>query len=102
MAWLTLLLFLPWFGLLGTLFWCYPRQPRDRARRLFDTATLLLALGLSIAGMLWGYADGGVEAGERSIWRHVLAVLYAYGGFLAVLAIAIPLRGRWLQGRRSV
>ncbi|MBD9369656.1 hypothetical protein [Xanthomonas sp. XNM01] len=99
MAWLTLLLFLPWFGLLGTLYWCYPRTPRDRARRLFDAATLLVALALSIAGMLFGFADGGAEAGERSIWRHVLAVLYAYGGFLIVLAFAIPLRARWLHGR---
>ena len=30
MAWLSLLLFLPWFLLLGSLYWLFPRQPRTR------------------------------------------------------------------------
>ena len=29
MAWLSLLLFLPWFLLLGGLYWLFPRQPRS-------------------------------------------------------------------------
>lgn len=102
MAWLSLLLFLPWFALLGALYWVYPRTPRPLARRAFDTAVLMLALVLSIAGMLWGYSEGAADARSGPIWRQVLAVLYAYGAFLAVLALAIPLRMRlmdaWRQG----
>lgn len=94
MAWLSLLLFLPWFALLSALYWFYPRTPRPLSRRAFDTAVLMLALVLSIAGMLWGYAEGAADTHSGPIWRQVLAVLYAYGAFLAVLALAIPLRMR--------
>lgn len=96
---LTLLLFLPWFALLGALYWCYPRRPRPAARRAFDAAVLVLALALSIAGMRLGYADGAADPGAGPIWRQVLAVLYAYGAFLVVLAVAVPLRMRLLAGR---
>lgn len=94
MAWLSLLLFLPWFAVLGGLYWLFPRNPRPPARRAFDAAVLVLALVLSIAGMHYGYNEGVAYANAGPIWRHVLAVLYAYGAFLAVLAIAIPLRTR--------
>lgn len=101
MAWLSLLLFLPWFALLGALYWFYPRTPRPLARRAFDALVLLLALGLSIAGMLWGYAEGVADTHSGPIWRQVLAVLYAYGAFLAVLSLAIPLRMRLMAGWRQ-
>nr|KAJ9616241.1 hypothetical protein H2204_013915 [Knufia peltigerae] len=83
MAWLSLLLFLPWFILLGSLYWLFPRQPRTARRRLFDGATLALALALSIVAMLWGHHIGLVQPGAGPIWPQVLAVLYAYGAFLA-------------------
>ena len=35
MAWLSLLLFLPWFCVMGALYWWFPRQPRHRTRTLF-------------------------------------------------------------------
>jgi len=101
MAWLSLLLFLPWFALLGTLYWCYPRTPRPLARRVFDAVVLLAALALSIGGMHWGYGAGAADTRGGPIWRQVLAVLYAYGAFLAVLAVAIPLRMRLLAGWRA-
>ena len=101
MAWLSLLLFLPWFALLGALFWFYPRTPRNAARQAFDSATLLLALVLSILGMHWGYGQGAADAHSGPIWRQVLAVLYAYGAFLAVLALAVPLRMRLLPRWRT-
>ncbi|RRN56295.1 hypothetical protein EIM48_07090 [Pseudoxanthomonas sp. SGNA-20] len=94
MAWLSLLLFLPWFAVLGGLYWFFPRTPRPRARRAFDAIVLVLALVLSIGGMHWGYHEGLAYSGAGPIWRQVLAVLYAYGAFLAVLALAIPLRMR--------
>jgi hypothetical protein len=99
MAWLSLLLFLPWFALLGALYWFYPRTPRPVGRRAFDTVVLALSLVLSIAGMHWGYRMGAADHGSGPIWRQVLAVLYAYGAFLAVLSLAIPLRMRLMAGR---
>lgn len=98
MAWLSLLLFLPWFVLLGGLFWLYPRQRGVCRRRCFDTAALALALLLSVLAMQWGYRVAGAEAaaGVGRIWPQVVAVLYAYGAFLAVLAVALWLRPRWV------
>ncbi len=101
MAWLSLLLFLPWFALIGVLYWCYPRRPRPAARRLFDAVVLLLALVLSVAGMHWGYAEGVADASSGPIWRQVLAVLYGYGAFLAVMTVAVLWRRHLLAGRWS-
>jgi len=101
MAWLSLVLFLPWFVLLGTLFWLFPRQPRGTARRLFDGAALLLAFALSILAMLWGHHIGVVQHDAGPIWRQVLAVLYAYGAFLAVMVAALLLRTPWLAARAT-
>ncbi|WP_312326986.1 hypothetical protein [Stenotrophomonas sp.] len=101
MAWLSLVLFLPWFILLGTLYWMFPRQPRDTARRLFDGAALVLAFVLSIAAMLWGHHIGVVQSDAGPIWRQVLAVLYAYGAFLGVMVAALLLRGSWLAQRAT-
>ncbi|MEW6385689.1 MAG: hypothetical protein AB1514_17375, partial [Pseudomonadota bacterium] len=66
-------------------------------RRLFDGTTLLLAFALSIVSMLWGYRIGVMQPGAGPIWPQVLAVLYAYGAFLAVLVLALLLRPRWLD-----
>jgi hypothetical protein len=101
MAWLSLLLFLPWFVLLGALYWLFPRQPRDAARRWFDGLALLLAFVLSIVAMLWGHHIGVVQSDAGPIWRQVLAVLYAYGAFLAVMVAAILLRTSWLAQRAT-
>ena len=95
MAWLSLLLFLPWFVLLGSLYWLFPRQPRDARRRLFDGISLGLAFALSILAMLWGHRIGQVQPAAGPIWPQVLAVLYAYGAFLAVLVLALLLRRRF-------
>ena len=94
MAWLTLLLFLPWFAVLGGLFWAFPRQPRTPRRRLVDAALLFVALAVSIAAMLWGYDSGQQTPWAGAIWRQVVAVLYAYGAFLGVMVAALSLRRR--------
>ena len=98
---MSLLLFLPWFALLGALYWLFPRQPRDAARRWFDGLALLLAFVLSIVAMLWGHHIGVVQSDAGPIWRQVLAVLYAYGAFLAVMVAAILLRTPWLAQRAT-
>ena len=96
MAWLSLLLFLPWFCVMAALYWWFPRQPRNRIRTMFDASMLLLALVASIGFMLWGYHVGDNEVAE-GLWKQILAVLYAYGGFLAVMVLALLLRPRVLH-----
>jgi len=99
MPYLALILFLPWFLLLGSLFWLFPRQPRNARRKGFDVATLGIAFLLSFFGMRWGYALGLADVGTGAIWKQVLATLVAYGAFLVVLTIAIPLRTWFLRHR---
>jgi hypothetical protein len=94
MPYLALILFLPWFAILGALFWIYPRQPRTAARRAFDSVTLLVAGAGSFLGMLWGYANASIESG--AIWKQVLATLIAYGVFLGVMTVALVVRHRLL------
>jgi membrane-associated protease RseP (regulator of RpoE activity) len=100
MPYLALILFLPWFLVLGALFWLLPRQPRNARRKAFDMATLVVALALSFAGMRVGYALGAADLASGAIWKQVLATLVAYGAFLFALTLAVPLRGWWL-GRDS-
>jgi hypothetical protein len=99
MPYLAVILFLPWFLLLGSLFWLFPRQPRNARRKAFDVATLVIAFVLSFVGMQWGYALGLRDVGTGAIWKQVLATLVAYGAFLFVLTMAVPLRGWWLSRR---
>ena len=101
MPYLALILFLPWFLLLGALFWLFPRQPRNPRRKAFDIATLIIAFVLSFIGMQWGYALGLADVGTGAIWKQVLATLVAYGAFLAVMFIAVALRIWWLQQRNA-
>jgi hypothetical protein len=100
MPYLALILFLPWFLLLGALFWLFPRQPRNSWRRRFDLVALLVAFVLSFAGMQWGYALGLADVGTGAIWKQVLATLVAYGAFLAAIFVAMVLRS-WLLARRA-
>lgn len=92
MAWLSLLLFLPWFVVLGGLYWWFPRQPRGRHRQWFDAGVLIVALLLSTVAMHQGYALGVADVHAGPIWKQVLSVLYAYGAFLAIISAAILLR----------
>jgi len=97
MAWLSMLLFLLWFCVLSALYWHFPRQPRNTARRQFDSSALALAFMVSISTMHWGYATAKSWAGSGPLWQHIMAVLYAYGGFLAVITLALCLRLRCLR-----
>lgn len=99
MPYLALILFLPWFLLLGALFWLFPRQPRTTQRKVFDIATLAGAFALSFIGMQWGYKLGLADVGSGAIWKQVMATLVAYGAFLAVLVLAMPLRFWFLRRR---
>lgn len=100
MPYLAIILFLPWFLLLGALFYLFPREPRTSRRRRFDLVALLVAFVLSFAGMQWGYALGLADSGTGAIWKQVLATLVAYGAFLIVLVVAVPLRA-WFLARKN-
>jgi hypothetical protein len=92
---LTLILFLPWFAILGTLFWCYPRKPRNAARRLFDTLSLLVALAAFLASIYWSYDNA--DLGHGKLWPQILATALGYGVWLGVMTVAFFVRRSWLQ-----
>lgn len=100
MPYLALILFLPWFLLLGSLFWLFPRQPRNARRKGFDLAVLAVAFVLSFIGMQWGYALGAADVGTGAIWKQVLATLVAYGAFLMSMLVAVAVRA-WFLSRST-
>ncbi|GAB3308085.1 hypothetical protein [Luteimonas notoginsengisoli] len=91
---LGLILFLPWFLILGVLFWLFPRQPRHLLRRLFDLASLALATAAFLVSLHWAHDYANPQHGH--MWRQILATSVGYGVFLGVLLLAVLLRwGLW-------
>ncbi|GAA5070265.1 hypothetical protein [Lysobacter panacisoli] len=95
---LALILFLPWFAILGVLFWMFPRHPRHAARKLFDGIALLLAFTAFVLSLYWSHASADPVYGR--MWQQVLATAVGYGVFLAVLTAAFFVRRRWLRRHR--
>ncbi|BAV96378.1 hypothetical protein [Lysobacter enzymogenes] len=93
---LALILFLPWFAILGALFWLYPRRPRNPARKLFDAVALAVSACAFVLAVHWAHLHAGRNYG--AMWPQILATSLGYGVFLAVLALAVVLRWRWLRG----
>lgn len=93
---LALILFLPWFAILGALFWLYPRRPRNPARKLFDAVSLAVSVCAFVLAVHWAHLHAGREYG--AMWPQILATSLGYGVFLAVLTVAFVLRRRWLRG----
>lgn len=98
---LALILFLPWFAILGSLFWLYPPQPRTRARRMFDVASLLVAVIAFVIAIRWGHAIAEPTGTAGNIWRQVVATAVGYAVFLGVVTAAFFIRRRWLRGPRT-
>jgi hypothetical protein len=95
---LALLLFAPWFGILGWAYWNYPRRHvAAGGTRRFDAAVLLVSLLLSVLAMRWSYARS--YHGGGSMWPQVLATISAYHAFLLVLAAGWLLRPRLFRRR---
>ena len=94
---LALILFLPWFVILGALYWIYPRQPRHGARRAYDAAALVLAVAAFVLAMYWGHASADPRYG--GMWKQVLATSVSYAAFLGVLALAFWLRAGLIRNR---
>ena len=90
---LALILFAPWFAILGWAYWNYPKSHEvSPARRRLDIIALLAAVALSAAAMHWSYFLPFEHAGP--IWPQVIATLAGYHVFLLVLAIAFCWRSR--------
>ena len=87
---LPLLLFLPWFLILATLFWVYTRQPRGFARRLYDLGAILASLAVFVASLYWMHDIADPAHGR--MWRQILATAVGYGVFLAAMLLAVVLR----------
>jgi hypothetical protein len=94
---LTLILFLPWFLILATLFWLYPRQPRGVARRLYDLAAVVASLALFVASLHW--LQDIADPAHGRMWRQILATAAGYGVFLGAMLAAFVLRTLLLQRR---
>ncbi|NUS39052.1 MAG: hypothetical protein HOQ02_08515 [Lysobacter sp.] len=97
---LALILFAPWFLILAVLYWLYPRQPRDGARRVFDGVALLAAFAAFIASEHW--AHGSATRVHGTMWPQILATSVGYGVFLLVLTVAVFVRRAWLRRRASM
>ena len=93
MSFLALILFAPWFALLGWVYWAFPRSHVvSPARRRFDAGVLATALAATIGAMLVAYRMPWTNTG--SLWPQVIATLAAYHAFLLVLGVGWFLRGR--------
>jgi hypothetical protein len=91
MRWLAIILFAPWFAILVWAYWVFPKSlPRTLARRGFDAAAIVLALGISAWVMLGSYHLS--EGTGGAIWKQVAASTGIYGAFLGVLLIAVLVR----------
>jgi uncharacterized membrane protein len=99
---LALILFLPWFTVLVSLFWLHPRAPRDRARRLFDLASIAVALLAFVLVVRWAHGYAVPTGSAGNIWRQVLATISGYAVFLAVMVAAWFARRRWLRARARI
>lgn len=87
---LTLILFLPWFLILGTLYWLFPRKPRNAARVLYDIAALAASVALFLWSVYWSMDNADMQYGK--LWPQILATALGYGVFLAALGLAFGLR----------
>ena len=84
---LALLLFLPWYAVLGWLFWRMRGSGGSAVRRL----TVLAIIGASLlsAGIAGVWAYHHADASVGAIWKQVLACAVGYAAFLVGLVAGI-------------
>jgi hypothetical protein len=96
---LALVLFAPWFAIIGWVFWNFPKSHAiTPSRRRLDIAALVSAVVLSTIAMRWSYFLPFENAGP--IWSQVIATLAGYHVFLAVLLVAFLIRRRKFKAAR--
>lgn len=91
---LTLILFLPWFLILGWVYVAFPKAPRNRARKAFDAIALFAASAAFMASVYWSFLHADPYYGR--MWKQILATALSYGVFLGVLGLAFVVRSYWL------
>jgi len=96
---LALILFLPWFLILGALYWIYPRKPRSPRRRAFDVLALATSTLAAALGMWWGIGNADPHYG--AMWAQIVATSVSYGLYLLVMTGAILARHLWITGPRA-
>jgi hypothetical protein len=93
MNFLAIVLFLPWFAIIGFAYWHLPLGlPRPVPRRVFDITALLLGIGVASIAALVAMTIQWQDAGR--IWPQVAAVLFAYAAFLTIVLLAAGIRQR--------
>ncbi|QIK80458.1 hypothetical protein G7069_01875 [Lysobacter sp. HDW10] len=91
---LALVLFAPWFAIVGSLYWHFPRQPRNSRRRVLDALALCVATVVFVLSTWWAFhhADG-----THRLWKQVFATSVGYGSFLLTMTLAFFSRRRWFK-----
>jgi hypothetical protein len=92
---LAFILFFPAFCIIGVLYSMFPRQPRGIVRVLGDVLVLIVAAVLSVFATRWGFHAAAGVAGP--MWKQIVATLLAYGVFIAVVCLALPIRAAWFR-----
>ena len=82
---LALILFLPWYVLLGWVFWRARARGASTSRKLL--ALGFLAVSLAAAGFTGVWAYGFADPSAGAIWKQILACVVGYWAFLGVLAL---------------
>lgn len=94
---LTLILFLPWFLILGALYWIFPRKPRHAARVVYDIFALVVSVAVFLWSVYWSLEHADPHYGK--LWPQILATALGYGVFLFALGLAFWMRWLWLRPR---
>lgn len=92
---LAVVLFLPWFAILATLFCLLPREPRTVTRRRFDAVALAFGVLAFVASVR--VAHGVADPRFGGMWPQVLATAVGYGVFLCTLGGAFLARRHILR-----
>lgn len=79
---LALILFLPWYLVLGWMFLRYARGARWPTRLV---AFATLALGLVAAAFTGAWAFHHADPTHGALWTQILPAVIGYGAFLAVI-----------------
>ena len=81
---LALILFMPWYLLLGWLFWRVRARGASSARKFVALAIRLASMVAAGTTGVWAYGIADTSSGM--IWRQILACVVGYWAFLVVLA----------------
>lgn len=82
---LALILFLPWYVIVGWLFMRGTARGERWPVRLAAAAFVVAALVAAAWAGIWAFGHADVAAGR--MWQQILATVIGYGAFLAVIVV---------------